>query len=98
MYSIDDLLRLVNSDGADELRLHVGEPPIIVLRGERNAIEGPTISAEDAQQLLQSITNTRQRRELRERGTVQFVYRFRCFTDFVVCARMEGENIGIDIH
>src|ERR1041384_4305442 len=32
MYSMDNLLRLLHSDGADELRLHVGTPPVIVLR------------------------------------------------------------------
>jgi len=98
MYSIDDLLELVNAERADELRIHVGAPPIIVLQGDHETIEGPAITAEDAEQLLQSIANTRQRRELRERGAVRFIYRFRRSTDFVVCARMEGESIGIDIH
>jgi Tfp pilus assembly pilus retraction ATPase PilT len=98
MYSIDDLLHLANSDGADELRLHVGTLPIVVLGGEHHTIEGPPITTEDAEQLLHSITNTRQRRELREHGLVRFIYRFRRITDFVVCARMEDENIGIDIH
>src|SRR5437868_13239408 len=98
MYSIDDLLHLANSDGADELRLHVGMPPIMVLEGEHHAIEGPPITTEDAEQLLESVATTRQRRELRERGFVQFIYRFRRITDFVVCARMEDENVGIDIH
>lgn len=98
MYSIDDLLYLVSSDGADELRLHVGTPPVIVLGGEHHTIEGPAITPVDAQQLLQSIASTRQRRELRARGEVQFIYRFRRITDFVVCARMEEENVGMDIH
>jgi Tfp pilus assembly ATPase PilU len=98
MYSMDDLLHLVNSDGADELRLHVGTPPVIVLGGEHHTIEGPPITTEDAEQFLQSIASTRHRRELRERGVVQFIYRFRRITDFVVCARMENENVGIDIH
>ena len=98
MYSIDDLLYLVSSDGADELRLHVGTPPVIVLGGEQHTIEGPAITTEDAEQLLQSVASTRQRRELRERGEVQFIYRFRRITDFVVRARMEDENVGIDIH
>ena len=95
---MDDLLYLVNSDGADELRLHVGTPPVIVLGGEHHTVEGPAITSEDAEQLLKSVATTRQRRELRERGVVQFIYRFRRITDFVVRARMEDENVGIDIH
>src|SRR5437879_3045058 len=98
MYSLDNLLHLLNSDGADELRLHVGAPPVIVLQGEHLSVEGPPIATEDAEQLLQSIADTRQRRELRERGVVQFIYRFRRTTDFVVCARMEYDSVGIDIH
>jgi hypothetical protein len=34
MYSMDDLLSLVYSESADELRLHVGVPPVIVVKGE----------------------------------------------------------------
>lgn len=98
MYSMDDLLHLVNSDGADELRLHVGQPPVVVLDGEPHPIEGPPITTENAEHFLQSITNTRQRREFRERGAVRFIYRFRRVTDFVVCARMEDENVEMVIH
>ena len=98
MYSMDDLLHLANSDGADELKLHVGKPPVIVLGGEHHMVEGPAITTEDAERLLHSITNTRQRRELREKGVVQFIYRFRRITDFVVRASMEDENVGMEIH
>ena len=98
MYSVDDLFHLLHSDGADELRLHVGTPPVIVLDGEHQLLEGPAITTESAEHLLQNIANTRQRRELRERGVVEFVYRFRHRANFVVRARMEGENVGIDVH
>jgi len=98
MYSMYDLLQLLNSDGADELRLHVGSPPVFVMQGERHLVEGPPITFDDAEQLLKSVAGTRQRRELRERGWVQFVYRFRGATDFVVRARIEDDSVGIDIH
>ena len=97
MYSMDDLL-LANSEGADKLRLCVGSPPVVLLGGEQHTIEGPPITPEDAERLLQSIANTRKWRKLRERGVVEFVYRFRHSTDFVVRARMENENVRIDIH
>ena len=98
MYSMDHLLHLLHSDGADELRLHVGTPPVIVMDGKQQDLEGPAITAEDAEQLLQSVANTRQRRELRESGAVKFVYRFRNCANFVVRVRMEDENVGMDIH
>ena len=98
MYSMDHFLHLVHSDGADESRLHVGQPPVIVLDGEQQPLEGPAITTEDAEQLLQSITNTRQRRDLREHGAVEFIYRFRGRASFVVRARLEDENVKMDIH
>jgi Tfp pilus assembly pilus retraction ATPase PilT len=103
MYSMDDLLQLVYSERADGLRLHVGLPVVIVVRGDHHSIDGPSITPENAEQLLQSISDTRQRRELGERGVVQFIYRRgfpkrnRKLTEFVVCARMENAQVGIDI-
>jgi len=98
MYSMDDLLHLLHSDGADELKLYVGKPPIIVLEGQQHPLEGPPLTTEDTENLLQSIADTRQRRDLREHGVVEFLYRFRGRASFVVRARLEEENLGIDIH
>ena len=97
MYSMDDLLHLVHSDGADGLRLHVGQPPVVILDGKPQPIEGPAITTEEVERLLHSITNTRQRRDLREHGGVRFVYRFRDRASFVVCAKIEDENVSMDI-
>ncbi len=98
MYSMDNLLQRVKIERADELWLRVGSPAVIILDGEPRTLEGPTITAEDSQQLLRCVANTRQRRELRERGVVQFVYRFR-LTDFVVRAMEDGGVVTrIDIY
>ena len=80
------------------MRLHVGQPPVIVLDGEPQPLEGPALTTEDTTQLLQNITNTRQRRALREHGVVEFIYRFRGRANFVVRVRREGENLGMEIH
>jgi Tfp pilus assembly pilus retraction ATPase PilT len=98
MYAMDDLLHLLHSDGADRLQLRVGAVPTIVLQGERHAVEGPELTMTDAEKLLQAVAGTRQRRELRERGTVQFVYRFRGCADFVVRAQVSDSGVSIDVH
>ena len=95
---MDDLLHLVHSDGADGLRVRVGRSPVVVMDGEEQQIEGPEITGEMAEELLQSITDTRQRRELRERGWIEFIHRFRQCASFVVRAEIEDENVSIDIH
>ena len=98
MHSMDDLLHLVHSDGADKLRLQVGQPPVVVVDGVDHQIEGPSITVENAEQLLQSITDTRQRRDLREHGYIEFIYRFRQCASFVVLAEIRDENVFIEIH
>lgn len=95
---MDDLLHLVHSDGAEGLKLQVGQPPIIVMDGEARTVEGPAITVDNAERLLQSITDTRQRRDLRQHGDIRFVYRFRQCADFVVHAKIRDENVFIDIH
>jgi len=97
-YSMDDLLHLLHSDGADALRLQVGSPPVIVLEGEPQMLEGPALTPEDTEHLLQGIANTRQRRKLREQGVVEFIYRFRQRASFVVRATVKDEQVSIEIH
>jgi Tfp pilus assembly ATPase PilU len=98
MYSMDALLHLLHSDGADRLRLQVGQPPVVVIDGEDQQIEGPAITVESVQQLLQSVTDTRQRRDLREHGDIEFIYRFRQCASFVVHATIRDEHVFIEIH
>jgi Tfp pilus assembly pilus retraction ATPase PilT len=98
MYSMDDLLHLLHSDGADELRLHVGQPPILVLDGEPHPVESPAITPEEAEQFFQSLSDTRQRRFLREHGMVKFLYEFRGRAIFVIQAKLENGSVTIDIH
>jgi Tfp pilus assembly pilus retraction ATPase PilT len=97
MYALDDLLHLVHSDGAESLRLHIGQPPIVFMDGMAHPLEGPVITAEDTERFLQSVANTRQRRELWQQGGVQFIYRFRRVADFVVMIRLTEGQVGIDI-
>ena len=97
-YSIDALLQLLHSDGADELRLLVGQPPLIVLDGEPQAIDGPALVADDAEQLLHGVTDTRQRRDLRDHGRIEFIYNFRDRASFVICAKIDHGNVQIYAH
>ncbi len=95
---MDDLLYLIHSDGADGLRMEVGRPPIVIMDGEDQEIEGSAATAEDAERLLQSVTDTRQRRELREQGKVEFIFKFRHCASFVVHAEIRDENLFLEAH
>jgi len=97
MYSMDDLFYLAATERAEALKLRIGEPPVIVVRGEHHVVEGPDITAENAEQFLLSITNTRQRRHFRERGWLQFFYMYRGLKRFLILIRLDGENVEFDI-
>ena len=95
---MDELLHLLHSDGADELRIRVGQPPTIILERKLQPLESAVISLEDAERYLQAIASSRQRLDLRERGKVEFLYRFRERVTFVVRAWIENDNLAMDIH
>jgi len=98
MYSVDDLLSTVTSEHAEQLRLYVGSPPIIVLRGEHHVVEGPPISLENIEQMLLKLADTRQRRGLRERGAAKFIHVFGSSRFFMVHAKIEGENVRLHLY
>jgi len=98
MYSMDDLLQLLKAEKADQLNLRVGVSPVIVRHGKPEPIEGPPVTLAEAEHLLHSITTTRQRRELREREVVEFIYTFRKRTPFVVRAVLVNESVAMHIH
>jgi Tfp pilus assembly ATPase PilU len=98
MYSMDDLLQLWKKEKADALNLRTGAPPVIVRHGRPEPIEGPPVTLEEAEHLLHSITTTRQRRELREREVVEFIYTLRRRTPFVVRAVLVNESVAMHIH
>jgi Tfp pilus assembly ATPase PilU len=97
MYSMSHLLELAHTEHAEQLSICVGAPPVFVIEDRRHEVEGHALTAEEAEQLLRGIANTRQMRELRARGTVQFMYTFRGATSFLVCARLQHELIGFEI-
>jgi Tfp pilus assembly pilus retraction ATPase PilT len=96
--SAEDLLQLLRSDGADGLTLEPGRRPIIELDGVKQELGYPSLSREDVERLLHSLTDTRKRRELRENGRIHFVHRFRDIADFVIEVRLQDEAVVIEVH
>lgn len=97
MYDMHDLLELVSNERAQGLSLEVGASPVLIKDGENHQIEGPEITTESAESLLQHIADSRQRRELREHGKLEFVYSFRDSWKFLVRAKIVNGDIGLDI-
>jgi len=93
MYHMDHLLTMLTTEKAKELVFRAGSPPVIVSDREQHSLQGPPTAGEDVMQLLRSLATSRQMRQLRERGTVEFVYTTRGRCPFMVRAKMEDENV-----
>jgi twitching motility protein PilT len=94
-YSMSDLLQLVVSEGAADLHLRVGVPPVIRLHGVLHRVEGPPIKAEDTEELMRSITSEDHIQQCRERGGADFGFAFGELARFRVSVFKEKGNFGL---
>jgi Tfp pilus assembly ATPase PilU len=94
---MSDLLKLVADEGAEELRLEPGRPPVLVLRGKPQVIEGSLVTSDNVIELLRGIATEEQRRELDRCGDIHFTYVARNSARFSVRAGTQGENLSLRI-
>jgi Tfp pilus assembly ATPase PilU len=97
MYSMDQLVIVLTAEKARELRFCADKPPIVALDHYEYPLQGPPIGAEEVAQLLRSVANSRQMRELQQRGKVQFVFTIQDRMPVLVRARIEDEIVAFDI-
>ncbi len=78
IHSIDmhDLLELVVQEGASDIHLAVGAPPILRIDGELHAIESDDLRPEDTERLMQAIAPEKAQEEHKEKGGSDFGYPF----------------------
>lgn len=75
-YQMSDLLQLMVSEGAADLHIRVGCPPVIRLHGVLHRVEGPPLKEEDTEELMRSITSEEHIQHVRERGGADFGFAF----------------------
>ena len=92
-----DLLKMVAHERAEELRLHIGEPPIVVLQGEARALDVPIVTRESANELFSSIATEEQMKELHQCGDIHFIYDFQSSARFGVTATIQHEGPSLKI-
>jgi twitching motility protein PilT len=73
---MSDLLQLVVTEGAADLHIRVGVPPVIRLHGVLHRVEGPGLTADDTEELMRSITSEDHIQQVREKGSVDFGFAF----------------------
>lgn len=73
---MNDLLSLVVDEGASDLHLQVGQSPTLRLHGEMIPVEGPKLTGEDTEALVQSITSEERIQEVKSTGGCDFGFSF----------------------
>lgn len=94
-YQMSDLLQLVVSEGAADLHIRVGIPPVIRLHGILHRVEGPPLRPEDTEELMRSITSEDHIQQIREKGGADFGFAFGELARFRVSAFKEKGNFAL---
>jgi twitching motility protein PilT len=94
-YQMSDLLQLMVSEGAADLHIRVGTPPVIRLHGVLHRVEGPALRPEDTEELMRSITSEDHIQHVRERGGADFGFAFGELARFRVSVFKEKGNFGL---
>jgi len=94
-YQMSDLLQLVVSEGASDLHIRVGCAPTIRVHGILHRVEGPSLSPEDAEELMRSISSDDHVQQVRERGGADFAFAFGEAARFRVSVFKEKGNFAM---
>src|ERR1700678_1044664 len=94
-YAMSDLLQLTVSEGASDLHIRVGTPPVIRVHGILHRVEGPSLKPEDTEELMRSITSEEHIQSTRERGAADFGFAFGDAARFRVSVFKEKGNFAL---
>ena len=74
---ISELLLFAKNEGASDLHLSSGEPPIIRVDGDIRKVDAPPMVKEDVHTLLYDILNDRQRKIFEEKHELDLSFNFK---------------------
>jgi twitching motility protein PilT len=94
-YSMSDLLQLVVSEGASDLHIRAGLPPVIRVHGTLHRVDGPSLRPEDAEELMRSVTSEDHIQHVREQGGADYGFAFGDAARFRVSVFKERGNFGV---
>ncbi len=73
-YTLTDLFAQMAEEGASDLHLCAGSPPILRIRGDLKRVEVPALDAEEMRNLVYRITTLAQQKELEVERELDFSY------------------------
>ncbi len=93
--NMDRLLQACYEQGASDIHITVGRPPVFRIHGRLRSLETKVLEAEDAVALMKSITPERNQQELQEEGGTDFGFAFGEKARFRVAVMKQKGNIAI---
>src|SRR4051812_19066544 len=91
----DKLLHAVVKQGASDLHIAVGQPPVLRLHGRMRKLETKSLEADDTVALMKSIAPDRCQQELAEVGGADFGFAFGEWCRFRVSIFKQRGNVGM---
>ena len=92
---MNELLQLAIDEGASDLHIQVGSPPVFRLSGRMQPIDCPALTGEDTERLMKSITSEDHQLKVREKGGTDFGFSFSDAARFRVSILKAKGSVGI---
>ncbi len=92
---IDKLLHACVKQGASDIHITVGQPPVFRIHGRLRRLETKVLEPEDTVALMKAISPERCQRELQEKGTSDFGFAFHDLARFRVSIFKQRGNIAM---
>ena len=92
---VDKLLQATIKQGASDLHLSVGQPPVLRIDGRLRRLETKILTPEDTSSLMKSITPDRWQNELQEVGSADFGFSFGDENRFRVAVFKQRGHVSI---
>lgn len=81
---MNDLLELMVDQGASDLHIQVKQPPTLRISGTMTPVDGPPLTAKDAEDLVKAITSNSNQEKLKTTGGADFGFAFKGMSRFRV--------------
>ena len=95
MYRMQDLFELVAHQGAEELQLEPGRPPVMVLHGKARVVDGTLVTSDVVAELFRSIATDEQAQELLRCGDIHFNFMAQHSARFKIHAAVDGGHLKL---
>lgn len=92
---ISELLLFVHKEGASDLHISAGEPPMARIHGEMRRIEMPALSKDDVHVMLYDVLSDQQRKRFEENFELDFSIELKGIARFRVNAFRQARGEGV---